>query len=248
MSNPVTNSQVEDVLSSIRRLVSDNKRAGTPDRDADEADRLVLSPQQRVASQTGETSDAPAAPASRAVLTLMPEDAVRQDGPVDDGVSETMPARSGDHSATNGDAARGGSLADKVAALETAIAARSDQWEPDGDGRDAYSGTRAPAISLQNTVDLDGTGAPIGEDGEPLEPVATVRAEAGAGVQPDADADPVPRPEEHILDEAALTELVANIVRRELQGDLGERITRNVRKLVRREVMRALATRDLDQS
>lgn len=48
------------------------------------------------------------------------------------------------------------------------------------------------------------------------------------------------------LDEASLRDLVADIVRQELQGALGERITRNVRKLVRREIHRALAAHDLD--
>lgn len=48
-----------------------------------------------------------------------------------------------------------------------------------------------------------------------------------------------------ILDEEMLRELVADIVRQELQGSLGERITRNVRKLVRREIQRALTARDL---
>ncbi|WP_373352943.1 hypothetical protein [Pseudoroseicyclus sp. CXY001] len=43
------------------------------------------------------------------------------------------------------------------------------------------------------------------------------------------------------IDEAALRELVTKIIREELQGALGERITRNVRKLVRREIYRALA-------
>ncbi|KIC35443.1 hypothetical protein [Leisingera sp. ANG-M7] len=47
------------------------------------------------------------------------------------------------------------------------------------------------------------------------------------------------------LDEDALRDLVASIVREELQGPLGERITRNVRKLVRREIQRALAAHDL---
>ena len=46
------------------------------------------------------------------------------------------------------------------------------------------------------------------------------------------------------FDEEALRELVAEVVRSELQGELGERITRNVRKLVRREIHRALMTRD----
>lgn len=48
------------------------------------------------------------------------------------------------------------------------------------------------------------------------------------------------------LDEAALKELVTELVHRELQGELGERITRNVRKLVRREIHRVLAARDFD--
>jgi hypothetical protein len=49
-----------------------------------------------------------------------------------------------------------------------------------------------------------------------------------------------------VLDEESLRELVSDIVRQELQGRLGERITRNVRKLVRREIQRALAELDLD--
>ena len=48
------------------------------------------------------------------------------------------------------------------------------------------------------------------------------------------------------LDEEMLREMVADIVRQELQGALGERITRNVRKLVRREIHRALAARELE--
>lgn len=48
-----------------------------------------------------------------------------------------------------------------------------------------------------------------------------------------------------VLDEDMLRDLVADIVRQELQGSLGERITRNVRKLVRREIQRALTARDL---
>ena len=51
--------------------------------------------------------------------------------------------------------------------------------------------------------------------------------------------------DETILDEEALRDLVAEIVRQELQGALGERITRNVRKLVRREIQRALAAQEL---
>ena len=49
-----------------------------------------------------------------------------------------------------------------------------------------------------------------------------------------------------VIDEEALRELVADIVRQELQGALGERITRNVRKLVRREIHRALSAQEFD--
>lgn len=48
-----------------------------------------------------------------------------------------------------------------------------------------------------------------------------------------------------LLDEDALRDMVLDIVRQELQGALGEKITRNVRKLVRREIHRALASHNL---
>ena len=52
--------------------------------------------------------------------------------------------------------------------------------------------------------------------------------------------------EEQILDEEMLRDLVSEIVRQELQGAPGERITRNVRKLVRREIHRALTAQELE--
>ncbi|MDG2339964.1 MAG: hypothetical protein P8L32_02040 [Paracoccaceae bacterium] len=45
----------------------------------------------------------------------------------------------------------------------------------------------------------------------------------------------------NIFDENMLRDLVTDIIRQELQGVLGERITRNVRKLVRREIQRAMS-------
>jgi len=52
--------------------------------------------------------------------------------------------------------------------------------------------------------------------------------------------------EADLLDEESLRAMVSDLVREELQGVLGERITRNVRRLVRREIQRALTMRDLD--
>ena len=48
------------------------------------------------------------------------------------------------------------------------------------------------------------------------------------------------------LDEDALRALVSEIVRQELTGPMGERITRNVRKLVRREIYRILSSQEFD--
>ena len=49
-----------------------------------------------------------------------------------------------------------------------------------------------------------------------------------------------------VIDEVALRDMIGEIVREELQGALGERITRNVRKLVRREIHRVLLEKGLD--
>lgn len=46
-------------------------------------------------------------------------------------------------------------------------------------------------------------------------------------------------------DEVALRALVQDVVREELQGELGARITRNVRKLIKREIAAALAAKDM---
>jgi len=48
------------------------------------------------------------------------------------------------------------------------------------------------------------------------------------------------------LDEDMLRDVVSEIVRQELQGALGERITRNVRKLVRREIHRMLISQEFE--
>jgi hypothetical protein len=52
--------------------------------------------------------------------------------------------------------------------------------------------------------------------------------------------------DDQVIDEEALRDLVSEIVRSELQGALGERITRNVRKLVRREIHRALTAQEME--
>ncbi|WP_406649521.1 hypothetical protein QEZ52_08725 [Aliisedimentitalea scapharcae] len=140
-------------------------------------------------------------------------------------------------------------LSARIAALETAINQSDDHWEPDGDFGDDYAGTPTVTIEWQDHVDE-----------ELSDPLETDDTAAMAAIVPDPEAAPIADTEstevdedldvlagdDTFLDEESLRELVADIVRQELQGALGERITRNVRKLVRREIHRALVAQELD--
>jgi hypothetical protein len=61
------------------------------------------------------------------------------------------------------------------------------------------------------------------------------------GIAEDVDYHGAP-----ILDEEALRRVVNGIVREELQGELGDRISRNLRKLIRREIGQVLAEQRQD--
>lgn len=218
MRDPVTNVEIEDVLSSIRRLVSDDARirpitwedaeakdddakdtqgeSGTQAADAPDVGRLVLTPALRV-------SDADAG-------SVLWSDNV--DLEVAEQVSDvTSVYVLGAHrdAAADGHAHHADSLPEAEAELEP----------------------QAEAVVFASTRDGGGRGAAF----DPL------------------DSEPAPddrgfllAEDETVLDEETLRELVAEIVRQELQGALGERITRNVRKLVRREIQRALTSNELE--
>ncbi len=66
---------------------------------------------------------------------------------------------------------------------------------------------------------------------------------------PDVDGQDRPHHADDVvgyLNEDLLRDIVRDMIQAELQGTLGERITRNVRKLVRSEINRALAARDYE--
>ena len=113
--------------------------------------------------------------------------------------------------------------------------------EPDAPGDSDYAGTETvstgwSAAPSEADVDAEAKTFEQALQDEFIEEVeATVMPELADGVD-----------EAAVIDEEMLREMVADIVRQELQGALGERITRNVRKLVRREIHRALAAHDLD--
>jgi hypothetical protein len=107
----------------------------------------------------------------------------------------------------------------------------------------------APAIEAVRTVTLEPAGPPPGATPQPPgtdSPDSAARVDAE---HPEAAAAPRERvpaePEDTLIDEAELARLIARLVREELHGQLGEKITLQVRKLVRAEIARALDERNL---
>lgn len=131
-------------------------------------------------------------------------------------------------------------LTAKIAALEAVIGGKNQDYEPDGDEADELTAPDAPAMAWEDDVELDAKGEPFVapvEDPQEAEVAAEpAKPQSGEGFAAD----------DQVMDEAALRELVSEIVRAELQGALGERITRNVRKLVRREIHRALTAQEME--
>ncbi|MGB5863819.1 MAG: hypothetical protein WBG95_05925 [Sulfitobacter sp.] len=139
-------------------------------------------------------------------------------------------------------------LTAKLAALETAASSIAQEFEPDGDEEEAFGASAVPAMVWEDDVELDAKGVPVSapeiEQAAPAEPETAPAQDASDGHN--AALAAAFGGDDQLMDEEALRDLVSEIVRAELQGALGERITRNVRKLVRREIHRALTAQELD--
>ncbi len=136
-------------------------------------------------------------------------------------------------------------LGAKIAALETLIADRAEEWEPDQAGAGGNAGTAPRAVDWATSGDSLSR-HPSAEPGH--DRLVKARPDEHAQV-PDAPKAALARALSNdggILDEQALRALISDVVRQELQGPLGERITRNLRKLVRRELHRALTSKDFE--
>lgn len=125
--------------------------------------------------------------------------------------------------------------------------------EPEPEPEPMAQEAEEASVDLSDGIAVAGEEAAEWEDAEDEPAGSIVPPDDAAGAvlhapeMPDEAAGDVDATQgEAVLDEDTLREMVAEIVRAELQGRLGERITRNVRKLVRREIHRALAARDLD--
>ena len=161
-----------------------------------------------------------------------------------------------------------GAVVQKLAEMEAANAARPVLWEPDGSRDTPYAGSDLEPLQWADTDPAEPTTDAIADpsaEAEPRQPDPQPEPLVLSEPAQPSPADPATvdgasqiaeqavtdvamdqlGAEDSILDEESLRELVADIVRAELQGALGERITRNVRKLVRREIQRALSAQDL---
>ncbi|SHE35079.1 hypothetical protein SAMN05444339_101121 [Loktanella atrilutea] len=322
MSDPMTNVEIEDVLSSIRRLVADGSQPAAPRPTPPRTPKLVLTPALRVDTPVeGQTAEEPQAPAEAAPIVLGQRDRIARSVRVRAATeAPAAPTPIDEPAAKVPDRL---SLLATIAELEAAVREQADEWEPDGTGTQTDPGWaravfRGPTgVGDDDSLDDDFDPAFLDEDDRPdhmpddaadpqEDDLAPAPADAGAwpptlveaarryGDAPEADAvpefrhhrsenvvrpnathkaDAATQPDEGfqddliggpdlgtdpedplnrylngagLIDEDTLREMVRQIVRDELQGKLGERITHNVRKLVRREIHRVLTTQDFD--
>jgi len=242
MSDALTNREIEDVLTSVRRLVgqdvrrTEGEKSGTGKTEGAKVDggRLVLTQAQRIdavqASEPGGVSTAVNAPQA-------PVNAPQQNPPMPGMLSPAPPLPPAP------DFRR---LEATIAELEAAVSASGSVFEPDGSETHPASNVTAlyatPSF-VRNTPQEVAAAKPapgLTRDTEP-QPEAQPEPVTTGGDDPDDDDALF----ETVIDEATLRVLVAQIVREELQGQLGERVTLQVRKLVRSEIAKALDSRDL---
>ncbi len=228
MSEPVTNAEIEDVLSSIRRLISENPGSGSREAGGQPGhDKLVLTPAFRVLD--GEAA------------TPAPEDR-EQDSPLEKAEQVTAPETPEQEPASRS------TLEQRIAELEAAIGESFEEWEPDGSEAPEEGGApiilhRVPSEPAQDSPE------PFeqSQDRAPEPPAAGLVLEAEEVPEEQAEemAEP-PAGDDMILDEDALRDLVSELVREQLQGQIGEKITRSIRRMVRREIRLALSVRDME--
>lgn len=304
MSEPMSAVEIEDVLSSIRKLVSDElrpqPRAQAPDpagKGDSAGERLILTPALRVVAPTaapppdgeaevsltiGRLADAigaaqrfesetgdPAPDELPAPVAALAPDEARAPG----GLHFYMPEEALFAEVEDEDPAAPWDGAGLASGEGDLLVFRSRQHEPaapiagpaEADDAVAEAFARVVAEVLVETIAEEAQSAQrsapaTGVEADDL--VWTDEAEAELLAELDRDlegvATPVgesdPQPEAAnarvtgaiATDPEALREMVRQMIREELQGSLGERITRNVRKLVRAEIARAMTLHDID--
>jgi hypothetical protein len=252
MAGPVSTDEIEDFVSSVRRLVSVDARSRPISRDLGQ-DRLVLTPAQRVTSEISAGDDP-------LVLTARVEDEapdvaalqVEVDPPVAGGL-DVVEAEWEEEIWTEADPPLA-ELALGAEEAEVLIDADPDQpgFETDPPAAEKVQGGSPWAEVGDDWLDEDlellapGQAPPVAT--QPVGLAAEEQAKrpdvlklSADDMLTDGEGNPLT-----VLDEAALQQIIRQLIRDELKGVLGERITQSVRKLVRAEINRALAAHALD--
>ena len=261
MSEPMTTTDIEDVLSSIRKLVSEDLRPAQPRgplRLASEPGKLILTPALRV-TDPAPVADRPAAVAEEDPADLpqaadaadavhaVPFASVRLDGvvasigaAVDDVAAQPWESETGDAPVTElpwvrpaqaeapADATRAEPEPEALVLRDVAepVAAARPEPEPE-------------PVAARDVPEPEPVAARAAPDAEPAAQDWAEEPQPQAWAQGEAD-------DIQDLDEDTLREIIRDVIREELQGQMGERITRNIRKLVRAEIHRALTLRDAE--
>lgn len=300
MSEPVSTAEIEDVLSSIRRLVSNDVEAAQENAapegaaDAEPEGKLILTADFRVSEpqdvsideaaveadadeqsedvvedesaveevvQAEASEDAPLEFHHAVDESPTPEIEAETDAETDEEVVAQVDAQLAQDDANNEVwqdptepivqaeevGANTSPLEDTIAELEAAIGQQGGEWEPDGS--DFEEDADAEEVMSEPVQDwIDGTAKEVVT--EAVDEDTQTQTDTAAGVDAGSGAEKAKADlfgdDESVIDEETLRDMVSDIVRQELQGALGERITRNVRKLVRREINRVLAAQDFD--
>lgn len=216
MSNMARSDEIDELVSSVRNLVS-YKDAATAQKMVPQ-DPLIL---------------------TAALRIDMPESQPQASEIASESVAEPVLVLNG------GAVSDKQSLGATVAELGAAVDARAEDWE--ADGGESFDKAAWAASAFEPPQDDSATLAtpqpdevPVADlpQGEPVDGVADLETRIAEDLVVQHFADQI--------DEDALRAAVVRILREELAGEMGERITRNVRKLVRREINRVLVSRDLD--
>ncbi len=230
MSDRMSSVEIEDVLSSIRRLVTDDLRPKPAEPVVVAGEKLLLTPALRVV-----------VPVAEAPFMAVPDDDVMRTRDRVASIGAAVPLdgyepETGDLSLAAADVptwpASVWVAPEVMAEVEPAeMAEVSTDWAADA----------VPEAGMVHVGDED---APTPDEDAAMAAWAD-KAEADVMAQLEAEEQALPG-STVAFDEAVLRDLVRDLIREELQGALGERITRNVRKLVRAELNRALAVHDFE--
>jgi hypothetical protein len=249
MSEPLSSNDIEDVLSSIRRLVSEDLRPAAPVPAAaaapvDASEKLILTPALRVVEQAEPAATRPQVTYPRTVeIPAFDAEAVagdRVDPVAMQKVFATVSAAASEAEAGSEDPAEapmfdGAAMTpeEESAAVPAWAQIGFDEVETETETEAAQAAPAAPPFVRPDWADAVAASA-----------IASLAEEEGAPA-PRATAA-LEQAEEALFNEEVLRDLVRDILREEFAGSLGERITRNIRKLVRAELARSLAAQDLD--